>query len=63
MKTVTIWERQDDRGIFDHNHISDGFDEAQLVPIGNDYQTKSWKNGKWKATKALLNDNNELVYA
>lgn len=60
MKTITVWElgfkQKDGSFQWEHNHIEDGFDEAQTEPKPTTtHQEKSWKNGTWRKFKAVLN--------
>jgi hypothetical protein len=56
---ITVWERQNEKTKnWEHNHISDGYDENQAQPIPNgSVQKKSWPNGKWRKYKAKLVNN------
>ncbi len=56
---ITVWERQNEHsGEWEHNHISDGYEENQVQPTPNgSVQKKSWPNGKWRKFKARLVNN------
>lgn len=56
---ITIWERynkkDDGSWKWEHNHISDGFDEKIDAPKAvSPEQKKSWKGAKWRSLRAYL---------
>lgn len=56
MSVITIWQRYNkEKEEYEHNHISNGFYDDQLVPAHtSEFQRKSWANAKWKKSKADL---------
>ena len=58
MKTVTIWERQNNNTKqWEHNHISEGFSEDEVEPEAESpLQKSSWKGATWRKTKGILED-------
>ena len=66
-KTITVWERHtksnDGSWKWEHNHISDGFDDSQQepTPVSED-QGRLWKGSEWRKKKAfLVNGKVEIV--
>ena len=55
-KIITVWQRYNENSKdWEHNHISDGYDENEEQPTPNGaVQQKSWPNGKWRKFKAHL---------
>lgn len=53
---ITVWKllnRKTDT--WDHNHISDGYDENQTTPPAHTHEQKSsWARMTWKKQKATL---------
>lgn len=55
--TITIWYRQDEDKVYQHNHLEDGYDTARKGPTPKvPEHTKAWKNGKWAMQSAKLQD-------
>jgi hypothetical protein len=51
---VTVWYRDIGKGLV-FNHISDGYDIAQIVPVPvNEHQRKAWKGSLWDPRRACL---------
>jgi len=53
---ITIWAMMDkDSGLYEHNHISNGFEDNRSPPkpIG-EYQTRAWAKAYWRKTKGIL---------
>lgn len=51
---VTIWYRKDDNGVYQQNHLEDGFNDKVKHPTSKvPEHNKIWKNGKW--AKAFAN--------
>jgi hypothetical protein len=52
---ITVWEKKNKTGVFEHNHIQDGFDPCEIEPKPiTDAQKKAWRNADWRKTKARL---------
>ncbi len=58
MTIVTVWERFNPSSKeWEHNHISDGYDESAEEPVAkSDMQKQSWKGGKWRSFKGELRE-------
>ena len=54
---ITLWERQvkNERGefVYEFNHISDGFDDAE-EPAPKFPNQQSWLKSNWRKTEASL---------
>lgn len=63
MKTITVWSCLDVKTKrWAHNHIEDGHvDINSKVPIGNDYQTKTWLSKTWNLKHMYLNNRQQVV--
>ena len=54
---VTIWERKI-KGKWRHNHISDGYDPAEMAPVAiNKQQEKAWAGAEWRGSLGELVEN------
>ncbi len=55
-KIITVWERQNEKTKkWEHNHISDGYNESETKPKAKgSVQKKSWAGGEWRKKKAHL---------
>lgn len=54
-KVITIWYRRDEDGVYQHNHLEDGYDETRTKPTPKvPEHNKAWKSGKWAQQRALL---------
>lgn len=54
-KVITIWYRRDEDGVYQHNHLEDGYDEARTKPTPKVTEhNKAWKSGKWAQQRAML---------
>lgn len=55
---ITVWKLwNEERKMYEHNHISDGYDPLVRAPIGRtEQQTKSWSRGLWLPLPAELID-------
>jgi hypothetical protein len=53
---ITVWERYNRNSEkWEHNHISDGFNEIEETPAPkSNVQKKSWAGGEWRKKKAHL---------
>ena len=61
-RIITIWQRFDNNTkLWEHNHISDGYDEKQIVPVGTPEQNKLWKGGTWRKFEGTLTNTFEVV--
>lgn len=56
MDLITSWERYNaKKKTWEHNHISDDFQENEVVPIPrSEIQEKSWKGATWRKNRAYL---------
>jgi hypothetical protein len=55
-KVITVWERYNQNSKrWEHNHISDGYDENEEMPVPkSSAQKRSWAGGEWRKKKAYL---------
>ena len=56
-QVITVWESliDEENDIWDHNHISKGYDASVTIPPHRTVlQQKAWKGKKWRGTKASL---------
>jgi len=60
---ITVWERlQDKTKVWEHNHISRGYDANATEPTPRtDLQKKAWGGGTWKGTEARMNCYHEVL--
>lgn len=64
MSVITVWQRfvkaeegRNAEGVWEHNHISDGYDPEVLFPTPHfPEQERNWKGGVWRAFEAFLVD-------
>lgn len=54
---VTVWERLNEQGVWEHNHISEGFENGVLPPGKADHQ---WCKGTWRCHYKLIDDAGQL---
>lgn len=58
---ITVWECLRDK-IWEHNHISNGYDANVTEPTPMcELQKKSWRGATWKGTEARLNCYHEVL--
>ncbi len=54
---VTIWERKSvKKGIFQHNHIEEGWSGLDAPLPSTQKQAKDWKGARWKKYYGFLQD-------
>ena len=52
---ITLWFRLNEKGLFEFNHLEDGFSDTQQKPtVKHPNQESSWKKATWKKRKAKL---------
>lgn len=53
---ITVWERKNEQGEFEHNHIEDGHVPTDQPLPHSPTQERAWKHAEWKRTYAYLID-------
>lgn len=57
---VTIWERKNEQGLWEHNHASEGFENGIFPPAKKGQQ---WNRGTWRYYFMLIDDEGNLTHA
>lgn len=59
----TVWERQNEKGEWEHNHITPGFEDGK-VPAMKDPSfdgQKGWSRGQWRKRFMYISDDDTLT--
>ena len=51
---VTIWRRYDKKRGWQHNHISNGWNQDEKPVARSALQKRSWKDGEWRREEGCL---------
>lgn len=59
---VTVWERKNEKGEWEHNHIASGFEEGKHPKIKHpSYDSqKGWEKGEWRRSFMYITDDDKL---
>lgn len=55
MEPVTLWERKNARGEWEHNHLSDGHEQGERPVPKHPNHVRAWRGGEWRRRHAWLN--------
>jgi hypothetical protein len=59
---VTIWEKQNEKGEWEHNHLDAGFVDGKFPKMKDPtYENqKGWSRGTWRKSFAYITDDDKL---